>query len=130
MSQSASYRRSKHKQFRLNDLFVFMTLCCLLAAASNPVGIVPAFCLMVFSLVLALDWGPAALAILVVASLAADPPRGYGEGASLFPQFMTTTLAAGIAFWRLRQRNRFAPFRSCLTGTAATVATGSRTDHS
>src|SRR5262245_43694555 len=130
MNRSASYYRTKHMQFSLKDLFANVTLCCLIAAASQLFGIIPAFCLMAFSLALAVDLGPAALAVLVVASLAADLPRDGERDISLLHQFMTILLAAGIAFWHRARRSHAAARRFCPTGTASTAATGSRTDHS
>ena len=87
MIQAASHRRWKHNQFGLKDLFAYVTVCCVVAAASSLVGVVPAFSLMAFSLALGVNLGPAALAMLVVASLAADQPEATAAATAMPPHY-------------------------------------------
>jgi hypothetical protein len=94
-----AYRKScgNRAQFSLKALFEYTTICCVLAALSGFTGIQPAFCLMAFSLALAVNEGLVAIAVLAAASMAAELPI-HGDGTtSALRQFTTLFIAASLA---------------------------------
>lgn len=94
-------------QFGLKSVFEYMTICAIFLASSAATGMASSVCLMLMALAIWARQGLLALAMLMAASLAADPP-GLAGGSAFIRQLMVFVLAGMLCTWyRLRRSHLF-----------------------